>query len=706
VIFPFRLPSNPEVKFMRRIPGCLLLIALAAAAQTPQQLFEQGLVKERSEGKLQEAIQLYQRAAAAAGKNRALAAKALVEAGQCYQKLGNTESRKLFERVVNEYGDQKEAVALARVGLGGGAGKEMSFRPVWTDPKVDFDGTVSPDGRYVSYEDWDTGNLMLHDLATGEERQVTHEGTSSHSEYANTSAISRDGKQVAYGWFRSGKPDRYELRIASLGRAGAPPFRRLFESEEVSWIQPHDWSPDGKWIGVLMTRKGGSYQLGMVSVADGTLRVLKSFPRLETLKLQFSPDGRFIAYDLLSATGKGHRHVFLIPVEGGAETPVLADPNLNVVMGWSPDGKHLLFASDRSGALALWSLTMSDGKPQGPPQLLKAGLGNPWSLGVTRSGALYVGVMQQGPYNAEVASVDLASGSLLAPPSMPLKSKGGSNSNPDWSRDGRLSILSSRDPVEASQNRVITILKPETGSILELKPAMAWINNPRWSPDGRSLAVFGVDLENRQGIFRVDAQSGEVAPLVLGARAALVVTPSWSPDGKKIYYVRAPGWSGAGPVSGLVRDLAAGEEKEIARWEGSPSPLFPSPDDRLIARSNWEANFSNVVVFPSEGGSPRELLRVNRSRALSVLAWTPDGKELVVWERLGEKADWSPGDPAQLWLVNVADGQRRKLDLGGARVPPGTRISFHPDGRQIAYMTAEMSKTEIWVLENFLPAAK
>jgi Tol biopolymer transport system component len=704
VIFPFRLPSNPEVQFMRRIPGCLLLIALAAAAQTPQQLFEQGLVKERSEGKLQEAIQLYQRAAAAAGRNRALAAKALVEAGQCYLKLGNAESRKLFERVISEYGDQRESVALARAGLGGGAGKGMSFRQVWAGPKVELDGTVSPDGRYISYEDWDTGNLMLHDLTTGEDRQITHEGTGPQGEYAEPSAISRDGKQVAYGWFLPGKPGRWELRVAPLERAGGPPFRRLFNSEEVGWVEPQDWSPDGKWVGLLMTRKGGASQLGMVSVADGALRVLKAFPRSGTQKLQFSPDGRFIAYDLPSETG-GHRHVFVIPVEGGAETPVLSDPNLNVPMGWSPDGKQLLFGSDRSGALALWSLPMANGKPQGPPQLLKEGLANPWSVGVTRSGALYVGVGQQGPWNVEVASIDLTSGKLLSPSSLPVKNYVGSNSNPEWSRDGRLAFLCSRDPAVRFDNRVLAILKPETGAVLELKPAMARINYPRWSPDGRSLAVYGVDSQNRQGIFRVDAQSGDVAPIVLGSREEPVVNPSWSSDGRKLYYSRAPG-VGAGAASVRVRDLATGEDKEIARWEGSSSPSFASPDDRMIARWRWEANASSIVVLPAEGGPTRELMRVNKPVGLTVLGWTPDGKELVVWERLGEKPSYGPGDPVQLWLVNVADGQRRKLDLGGARLPPAARISFHPDGRQIAYMTVGSSHTELWVLENFLPATK
>src|SRR5215831_16954085 len=101
---------------MKRILGCLLLLAAVLTAETAQELYQKGLVKERSEGNLKEAIQLYERAAGVAGKDRALAAKALVEAGECYRKLGDAESRKLFERVVREYGDQKESVAIARAG--------------------------------------------------------------------------------------------------------------------------------------------------------------------------------------------------------------------------------------------------------------------------------------------------------------------------------------------------------------------------------------------------------------------------------------------------------------------------------------------------------------------------------------------------------------------------------------------------------------
>jgi Tol biopolymer transport system component len=118
---------------------------------------------------------------------------------------------------------------------------------------VDVEGTVSPDGRFLSYVDWETGDLALHDFATGGDRRLTNKGTWAQSdEFAEESTISRDGKQVAYSWF-NGK-DRYELRTASLPASGLVQPRRIFDSEDVLWIGPYDWSPDGKWIAVCLTR--------------------------------------------------------------------------------------------------------------------------------------------------------------------------------------------------------------------------------------------------------------------------------------------------------------------------------------------------------------------------------------------------------------------------------------------------------------------
>jgi len=62
-----------------------------------------------------------------------------------------------------------------------------------------------------------------------------------------------------------------------------------------------------------------------------------------------------------------------------------------------------------------------------------------------------------------------------------------------------------------------------------------------------------------------------------------------------------------------------------------------------------------------------------------------------------------PGDSkTDLWLISAQDGEARKLDLTAESMRD---LCIHPDGRHIAF-TAGPSQSEVWVMENFLPAAK
>ena len=180
------------------------LLLVPVSAQNLDVELQRATQKEIVSGDLKAAIEEYKKIVARAGTNRPVAAQALVRMAECYQRLGDAEARKIYERVVREFPDRKEEVALARARLGGGAATQNAgvvTRQVWTGPKVDAYGTVSPDGRFLSFTDWDTGDLALHDFVTGQDRRLTNKGTWQDSPaFALLSAISRDGKQVAYEW--------------------------------------------------------------------------------------------------------------------------------------------------------------------------------------------------------------------------------------------------------------------------------------------------------------------------------------------------------------------------------------------------------------------------------------------------------------------------------------------------------------------------
>jgi Tol biopolymer transport system component len=151
---------------------------------------------------------------------------------------------------------------------------------------------------------------------------------------------------------------------------------------------PMDWSPDGRMIAVSLHRRDQSAQIGIVSVPDGFLRVLKSVSWRGPTRIFFSPNGREIGFDLPASETSDQRDIFVLAVDGRREVPAVVHPSQDVMMGLSPDGQNVLFTSDRrDGSMGLWALPMAEGMPRGGPALVKASIGTGWSLGVSNSRA-------------------------------------------------------------------------------------------------------------------------------------------------------------------------------------------------------------------------------------------------------------------------------------------------------------------------------
>jgi len=72
----------------------------------------------------------------------------------------------------------------------------------------------------------------------------------------------------------------------------------------------------------------------------------------------WSPDGREIAY---YGFRRGRRHLFVMPVDGGAPTRVVPDSDNQRFPDWSPDGRHLVFHSDRTGRFELYVVARNAG---------------------------------------------------------------------------------------------------------------------------------------------------------------------------------------------------------------------------------------------------------------------------------------------------------------------------------------------------------
>src|SRR6478736_6242486 len=106
-------------------------------------------------------------------------------------------------------------------------------------------------------------------------------------------------------------------------------------------------------------------------------------------KPSLSPDGRYITYaaravnrKAANSKEKGDVHIYLMAADGSGMTALVKTAGINTNPIWAPDGKHVLFVSDRSGSVGLWSIGVRDGKPEGAATLIRSDLGDITGIGI------------------------------------------------------------------------------------------------------------------------------------------------------------------------------------------------------------------------------------------------------------------------------------------------------------------------------------
>ena len=697
------------MKSIRILAAILLAVALCTVltlAQSGYDLFQKGLVKERAEGDMQAAIQIFTRIVKEFPTNRELAAKALVEMGNCYEKLGKSEAQKTYQRVLRDYADQSAEANEARARLaalehGGAQGNEMVVRRVWSGTDWDNIGPVSPDGRSFSCADWETGgDLAVCDLATGKKRRLTSKPPQS-PEAAHTSLFSPDGKQIAYSWDKGYASS--ELKVVGLD--GTKPHV-IYSSSELRRLWPNAWSPDGRYILTSFNRKQDHVnQLVWVAVGDGSVRSVKNFGTKYPLAALVSPDGHFIAYDFPQQDNPQNRDIFLVSSDGRQDIPLVQQPANDYLLGWTPSGSGVLFASDRTGSWDAWIEKVDHGRPVGAPELVKKDIGRVRPLGFARNGAFYYS-LDAGKSDLYLAPLDLTADKVLGPPSSVSARFVGSNDDLAWSPDGKyLAYFSIRgDANSGAANISLRVRSLQTGKDREFFPKLHNLYGPRWFPDDKAIAVGGFDTADNIGLYRIDAQTGEVSPIVRGEDGIQPDLAGLSPDGERIFYSRYDDATDSSTV--LSRDLATGAQRELYRSPHAGLSVWNltlSPNGQELAFTLVKArDFSTLCVMPASGGEPRELLTLKKPELISfgTVAWTPDGRDLIFGK--SRPFDVPPDFKTELWKIPASGGQPQKIELAADSV---WDVHIRPDGKRIAYNSGTWGQ-EIWVMENFLPALK
>jgi len=539
--------------------GVLIVLAFSFGSIVPQNgydLFQKALAKERAEGNLEEAIALYQQVVKEA-KDESLSAKAQLRIGICFEKLGEKkekQAQKAYQMVIDNYPQQVDSVKVAKEKLSNLIRikavakkdlKEFNIRKIWESPKLGRGnlGEVSPDGRYLSISDIE-GKIAAYEFATqkrhyitgefftGKKKGISEKGTESFIK-GNFPVWSPDGRQIVYN-----RKKYSELCV--IGSNNAKP-NVLYKSKGDEQVFPIDWSSDGNTILAALAKNYGAFQAVLISVRDGSVRILKEYEKTPSSEPGglgiFSPDGRFIAGNFEPERGSRSRDIFILSADGSSEVPVASHPDDDLALGWSPDGKTLVFASDRSGTWDIWAIDVIEGKPQGDPKLIKGDIGAVWPLGFTEKGSFYY-LLQSGLMDIYTAALDTGN-KILSPPKKATQRFVGRNVFPEWSPDGKfLSYVSIRDAGydRAASKSPLCIRSMETGAEHEIMPELRYIWGTRWSPDGKFILAVRSEEESKEGLYKIDPQTGKVESIIQFDFGDRLSEPEWSHDGNKIFY--------------------------------------------------------------------------------------------------------------------------------------------------------------------------
>lgn len=692
------------------IAGAITLLLGGAAAQSPRPAGAQAdlraaMDKANVDGDLAAAIKQLQAIVDKYGRtDRVTAATALMQMAECYQKLGDAQARAAYERIVREFADVPKVVATARSRLSalkGGARAAapatLALRRVYDGPGLDWCNGLSSDARYLSHPDWLTGNIAVADLGNGTVRPITSNGSINQKsgQFGECSIFSPDDRQLAYYWFAG---DQSELRV--IGVDGSKP-RTLLRTPD--YIRPLDWSSDGRWILAELSAKGAGDRLAVVSAADGTMRAVKT-AQTSSLYAFFSPDGRFIAYSGGMAPDPTKSDVFVMAADGSQQTEIVRHPADDGLFGWSADGTHLYFWSDRTGDGDLWSIAVENGRARGAPALVKPNVG-PINRVRLLDRTLYY-MVRSATSEVYVATVDPEKGTLDAPPAPAKPYATNANFAPDWSPDGRFLayrvMAGAGDPWSSPPARV-AILDLVSGKerILNLSIESLDPNDgPKWSPDGTSLLVIGMQQTPHAGVHRVDVASGQTTTLARPGPGQFLLFAAWGRDGKTIFYPTG------NPTRIVKRDIASATETELVRMDGPGGSvrLAVSPDNRTLAFTKREPGADpslTLNLVSTDGGPIRELHRTVRGQGLGQPAWSPDGRYIYFPKRQFPASGRRPTEGSrQIWRATPA-GQVEQVPMSTG-TDATSFVVFSPDGRRIAFTRGE-SKAELWALENLAP---
>ena len=524
-------------------------------------------------------------------------------------------------------------------------------------PGTEYFPTLAPDGEDFVFSSEPEGNfdLFLQRVGGKNTRLLTPNTPSDEYE----ASYSPDGKRIA---FYSNREPAGVYVMEATGENVRPVIQRCHHPA---------WSPNGKEI--VCSRVGHSLPStrnitpSVLLIADVETGAQRQLCENDAMQPSWSPNGSRVAF-WFNPPNAGRSDIATISKSGGEIEVVTGDASTNWNPVWSPDGKFLYFASDRSGNMSFWRVPINEetGKVLGEPEAVSTPATFSRHLNFSRNGKRLIYVQTDRRANIQAVKFDPQRGKTVGEPFSITR---GDNRvvRPELSPDGTRFVMRL---LRGTQEDIVIVQRDGTGWH-DLTNDKFFDRYPRWSPDGKSI-VFTSDRSGRYEIWTINADGTNLRQRSFDSPGDATL-PLWSPDGTRLLFQR----NRVNVILDLNKDWASQtlqelpkSEKTFAAWDWSQDgkKLLGTFTDGQIGYYSFETNryervASNVGNFPM---------------------WLPDGKGYICLS------------DGKAFLGDISTkGVREILALRDAQIQ-GVAIS--KDGLYL-YFSAYSTESDIWLLD-------